>query len=1329
MLRFIFECLLWPLRGFNLLALLIHGFGHALALWLVTGKRGFLHAETILEHCRLADLANSLLPYQPLPQFSKQPPQIAVTDLSATQSRWVAVSGMGMNGLSVLLVFGVSQTPALFEQLALVYFVVASVLAAASWPDLLGLLTGRIAYLACGPAFAVRYALSSEEKASPQLVSERLRALVEILAREASTRGGQSGGFSILVKKLDALSIIFDKAVKGKREDIVKVVCQKMTALLTKARREGYSKAGDFEAVLLHLRYATGGATHWHNAQPHWYEHYSQMAHHRVVNQGFEIVNGEVFNMIAHNGDMDGVHLQVSINGQLIRHYFSQIEARALFMRAMPSTTSQGNSDSRSVAEWVDFVYTQGLVYKSLRYAYFTAGLDYNQDICNNHFNLTPLQLWADSIELLIAQTNPAQVLSSNAEKLADLNPELKQKIVAELQQQAKAVIDPSRLNAFIAVFENAFYRHDLHYVMCLASRDLVGEFALMVCTTLEPRLAVFSLTQAFSLGHNRTRGEIFGSAEPQGVTSALQFGNPDDDSLQIYLADGQFATIEYYPNPEQDPVRIYDRVQANDVLNQVPSPAANTLLVGNRHSERCDWFIVNDNPKIDRYTRNRPASKEEVKRDIQDIPYVLRRIRNSFTVNGENAATMQHFCQALFARLLDPQRDPRQYDLVLFGVDFNQDLGKEFSIALHSIFPSLRVHCENSGNVLKQMKRNRREGIGRYSQQTLFLGISNSAQTQSTLAAIRKSYELAGAERCFILTQSFLNSMTQALGQGFHPDDPLLPNTFVNLSHWASDNTCGRRRSEAATLIPVATHAVLTEILLHLTQHATDLRQAMRQRGEFEVLKSFEFRDDLSSIDLQAFRDFQSVIYEVEIPNRVGCNVQGQPIASPDAEALQHEAAARAENSIEFIRAYAIFAAYIVIATLFGVPVFAVLATPFAGIPGIGMLSHILDAALFLSALWLIHCGIRYWQGRPVLERIGARAELYIDRRYIARMIERYNATLFSNAPAFITPFFYWADTVQDALHRYGIRAHRGVVTIHRTPDERLGVEEANNAAEENMVLAQIGGIRFNRGQPQSRDKVRAGSHYMNRNDNDRKARPNQLVLSDSLVALRQQYDHKLSSETLRLINRRLIDLSDGLIVEFILGEARKALIDRAVWDVIRWMPGSMLLYQALLATGIDLMNITGEADTANQAQIQSTKHPVSPIDIHLQTMNPRDSVGAEFAEVHQGLGLISLGNDEINIAVNRVVPGQSPAVSEIKLHPGAGKDRGTLVDIPKFRQAGKFVGVLKMMEGEEYFVIDNQQQCYQLCLPTAYLDEPQRQFLHRHLKVNLDRSLANVA
>jgi glutamine phosphoribosylpyrophosphate amidotransferase len=59
------------------------------------------------------------------------------------------------------------------------------------------------------------------------------------------------------------------------------VLCQRLSELLRKAKKEGYAKCGNFEAVLLHLRYATGGATHWHNAQPHWYEYYDNLMYHQ----------------------------------------------------------------------------------------------------------------------------------------------------------------------------------------------------------------------------------------------------------------------------------------------------------------------------------------------------------------------------------------------------------------------------------------------------------------------------------------------------------------------------------------------------------------------------------------------------------------------------------------------------------------------------------------------------------------------------------------------------------------------------------------------------------------------------------------------------------------------------------------------------------------------------------------------------------------------------------------------------------------------------------------------------------------------------------------
>lgn len=1343
------ECLLLPLRWTNALSLVIHGFGHALHLCLATARLNYLNKDIILEGLSWRQLAKSLLPFRALPQFSSHPPRISIPHLSSWQNRWVAVGGILMNALSLLLaieLFNACEAGLLLHeniyratQVLLTSFAISSVMAMLSWPDIRALICGRLSQWACGPAFTVRYGLNPHEKSpTPQLVSDRLKELVEILAREASTRGGQSGGFSILVKRFGALSIIFDKAVKGKREDIVKVVCRKMNALLTKARREGFGKAGDFEAILLHLRYATGGATHWHNAQPHWYEHYPQMTHHRVANGRLENINGEVFNMIAHNGDMDGVYLDLTVDGQAVRHYFSQMEARGVFMAAMPVTTSQGNSDSRSVAEWVDFTFTQGLAFKALRYAYFTAALDYNQDIVTGRFNLNPLQSWAEEIDIALnkaAADDSVSHLKPDAGSINDLDDNLKQSLREILQARIVGHINPERAANFIDAFETAFYHHDLTYVMRRASRDFVGEFALMVCSTLEPRLGVFSLTQAFSIGHNRTQGEIFGSAEPQGVTTALQHGNADDDSLQIYLEDGQYATVEYRPQPEQDPICIYNRATLDDDLYQKPIPAPSTDLSGRYKDVKCDWFNVNGNPKIDRHTRHDFTPGEDVKKDIQDIPYILRRVRDSFAAGGENRTTMDNFGNLLLKQLLDNQRDPGKHDLVLFGVDFNQDLVNEFSLALQSILPGLRIRAENSGNVLKEMKRTRREGIGRYGEKTLFLGVSNSAQTQSTLAAIRKARELVGAERCFVLSQCFLNSMTQALGQGFHPEDPLLPNTFVNLSHWAPDGSCGRRRSEAATLIPVATHALLTEILMDLAHRAMDMRQSFQQQGQREQMEKLEIRHDLQLADLEAFRKFQVAVYEVEIANRVGHNAAGKPIESPDTAALEKEAKARAENTIEFIRAYALFAAYIFVATLFGLPVFAVLTAPLQSVPGIPMLSHVLDATLFLFALWLIHVGIRYVQGRPLWERIGGRAELYIDRRYIARIIERYNATLFSNAPAFITPYFYWADTVQDALHRFGIRAHRGVVTIHRTPDERMGVEEANNASEEVMVFAQIGGIRFNGGQPQSRDKVRQGSYYMNRDEHDRAARPYQMVLSDNLESLRKQYDRKLSPELLRLINRRLIDLSDGLIVEFVLGERRKALVNKAIWDVIRWLPGAMLLYHALLEFGIDLKNISGEADTANQAQIQSTKHPVSPMDHHVETMTPRQplmSFNREMPLQPEALGVITLGDDTINVALNHLSKNDDPflASAEIRLHPGAGKDKGTLVDVPKYRQAGKFIGVLQVIDGEEHFVINNSEKAYRLSLPTAYLDEAQRQFLYKHLRhTEQAKDWANVA
>jgi hypothetical protein len=414
---------------------------------------------------------------------------------------------------------------------------------------------------------------------------------------------------------------------------------------------------------------------------------------------------------------------------------------------------------------------------------------------------------------------------------------------------------------------------------------------------------------------------------------------------------------------------------------------------------------------------------------------------------------------------------------------------------------------------------------------------------------------------------------------------------------------------------------------------------------------------------------------------------------------------------------------------------VFTLLSTPLQFITGVSFIAHLLDAALFLSALWLIHLGFRFWQGRPLFDRIGARTELYIDRKYIARIVERYNATLFSNAPAFLTPFFYWADTVRDALHRYGIRAHRGVVTIHRTPDERVGIEEANNAAEENMVFAQIGGIRFNHGQPQSRDKVRCNSKYMNQTTQDFIARPFQSVLSDSLESLRQQYNHKLSPEVLRLINRRLIDLSDGLIFEFVVGNRRKDIVNQSIWEVIKWLPGANWIYHLALNYGIDLKCIIGDADTANQAQIQSTKHPVSPMDSSTETMLSKPVITAlrtekESLYEQDFVILIFFENQiSINLQGHLTLPNQESQAQSIYLKPGKFSEKGMLVNAITNDKAVSYQGTLSIIDNQEYLQINHDKGLQTLNIPIAALTPEQHYYLTVQLGVSTIKKISLAA
>lgn len=274
---------------------------------------------------------------------------------------------------------------------------------------------------------------------------------------------------------------------------------------------------------------------------------------------------------------------------------------------------------------------TQGLTYKSLRYAWFTSALDFNRDIAKGRSSDGELFEWAEKLDqtmILIRKEFEHEGTVLNA--LNELPESARNALRRVLEETVGSHLAVDALDRFVHSFEQAFLNQDLAWVMRRASRDMVGEFALMVCTTLESCMGVFCLTQAFSLGYNQTLEEIFGSAEPMGVTSALQQGEADDASIQIYLKDGQYALIEFESNREDGPIRIFDQASPDDDLRAQPQVAVKASLpnVGEITTDS-DWFPVNANPRIQ---RARPYSQvNAIQKDLSEIPYVLTRVRQSF--------------------------------------------------------------------------------------------------------------------------------------------------------------------------------------------------------------------------------------------------------------------------------------------------------------------------------------------------------------------------------------------------------------------------------------------------------------------------------------------------------------------------------------------------------------------------------------------------------------------------------------------------------------------------------------------------------------------------
>lgn len=1071
----------------------------------------------------------------------------------------------------------------------------------------------------CGPNFIIRK--RPEGLSRSVLMSPALRWYQFLLNREASTRGSQSAGFAQIVEnnRVGDLDIIFGKVVNGKRTNVVQVLDEEAQRVIRESVRRGSKSMAEWEVVIDHLRYATGGSTNWDNAQPLWHESAADLPVFAVGRnkRGDSILDRRqkrVFNMVVHNGDLDDVLFDVRIGRQQEEFFLPQGVARKFFMRIMPDSDSQGKSDSKSIAEWMDFNLTQGIASRSVRYAYWTKAADFrdafggkdprSEDVDGAPYKgPTPSEInhWGQLVDGIVSSVNKTlgtKFFNDGAETLVDVSDEAKQMIREEVKKRfLKIWGDAAKSERFADGVVEAFFYHSLERTMREASSCLKGTFALIPFTTLEKKIGVFAKTQSFTIGRNHQTGEVFGSAEPEGVTMALAQSDPDHNSAieQMFFDNGQFATVDIDQFATGQPIKLFKPLDRRRKFSDPIFPIEDRQI---------KWFPLNGNPKIDLPTTE--VAKDQILKDLAEMPFVVNRVRQSFGSQGENEAAMNHLKSIFAAKAKSWKSSQRAvtsvspasthesgvYDLVVFGVDFNQELAETFVRDLKLKFPYLNVVAMNSGTLLEKLKH-KAAGlpVHEINPDTIMIGLTNSAQTQSTAACIRLAHETQKSDHVMVVAQKLFNAATQALGQGYLPQDELLPTTFLNLSHLSPDGSKGRRRNEAATIVPVATQAVLTEILYGLIEKGVELSKSDRSGTRFHPFGL----NDMTEFDLHAFRDFQRVVYEEELPLRTGHDMTGKSIRSPDVQRMFAVAQYRAENLTEYIHAYFLnhFVYRGLIVTFLGLTAVGLVTIPFVTLPFaplwiIGALEF--TVALFEGWLWVL--AVRYFQNRPLFERQNPNPEVYVDRGWIARIVERYNATLFSLAPGFVTPAFFSADTAEEALHRFHMRANRGTRAMVRIFYEMLGRVAADRASQANMVANQLGGIEFNLGMPQIHMTVREDSAYVRKPDPASKA-PQQLVLQSRLQSLIHRYNGKVSSQVLEMINSRLIDLVDGMVPEFMIGYYRARIVSESVLVKCQSLFGKTLGRWIAHAAGVEKLWVLGQ--TPNGALVQSTAHPVS--------------------------------------------------------------------------------------------------------------------------------------
>ncbi|MDJ0568995.1 MAG: hypothetical protein QNJ53_08090 [Pleurocapsa sp. MO_192.B19] len=1041
-------------------AILIHGLGHAIAIATVD-RQSTIEITDIFEHRSITDILKSLIPGAPIfiPGLEHDDhPWVAAGETTPWRIRVKAIGGIGFNLLAAAITFQAYSSSHEVTEIAIVFcqtFTVANLLIAfSSWTDVSALVTGVADNFYCGNFGFICQRLENDGN---QLLSERMLNMYYQMARETEIRGEQAGGGLVIAQDRDE-EIVFvgEKIVNRKRDNLTNSLEEAFASVRNKSQRSGISPLNLSTTGVWHYRFGTSGPpavleTHWHEWMSARYERVWQFDEGQWVCQ-----SKNVNHRITHNGDFDGWQLYGNLveNGEL-----------GLWLERVLQTPNYAKGDSPKIAGMMDLLITQGMWYASVRLAYHLGiadslesafgGQKPHRDAPETVPSELELSNWAKIFEdtfmlyrrLLAAPNSP-----SCNQYLCRLEHDILQEIAKD--DVISQYPWQKRVN-FVRTAIHAFFRNDANLATKTFMLGAEGSFGLVTVSTLDKeKLVLSALGQPISIGFNWQEGYMIYASEPAAVDSVL-LNLPESFRLDLDQKQGEIASVS------ANSIDIYSMSRREEL-----SPS----------ELRDRWISMENHPYLPHVKYPDNNTEDPIASDNQEIPAILEEIKlvwqNPASLNCQSADYLvQLLCEKahsfekqrqkmLLAGLSELSRQLPTVDLLIVGVENSLWLGERFAQDLNTIFPWLNIQSISSNQVLQNLKQNL--STLQLGKDSIVLAITQSGQTFPTVQAINTFDQLYRQEA---IRELFI--FTGELGS-FLGSPAIKPREESQLleRHKIFVNGSGRRTAEPATVAVAAAQQTFTELLLYL---AKNIRQTFPN--------SIPFGMTLTPESITTLEKMKDDFIDISVVQIMGTTPTGKSINSATKQQLIKSGRKWAWHITETPTAWAIHAFYVLITVGWAIPFGHTipLAKTLLGI--MVWLLHIpqdlvifklinpvvtlIDIGIYIFGSWLWTMGLRYFQGRQILARIGKRTLVIGDVPWVHQLLQNYVSKLFSLSYGIASLEVHGGNPEDDLLHDYGHRVVRGTLLFLGVPDGRRS--EKLKQQEHAVIMAgkQADGVR----------------------------------------------------------------------------------------------------------------------------------------------------------------------------------------------------------------------------------------------------------------------------